>query len=249
MKKLILFLMIAVLLFGYSCGKKPTGPSTEKPTFTIYGAVVKDMNVSKEIVYFTVRRNDTLYNEATVKVGNKTILNSGAGLYDSIFADTTFHVKTAYTDSIISSQDTVTITFSFTMPDTFKINPLSPGDTLNVGGHSVVVDWTPSASDSGYFISVAKGDTISGAKLYSATLGGTSISIPQETFFKPGITDKPVIGYYWIYVIAYNRSFVSYSDIPFALPVGLPSNNITGAKGTIGAGVIARKAIIYVTTL
>lgn len=250
MKKLTLFLMIAVLLFGYSCGKKPTGPVSKKTTFTVYGAVVKDMNISKDIVYFTVRRNDTLYNGATVKVGNKTILNSGSGLYDSLFADTTFKVKTAYTDSIISSQDTVTITFRFAMPDTFKINPLSlPGDTLNVGGHSVVVDWTPSAGDSGYFISVAKGDTISGAKLYSATLGGTSTSIPEETFFKPGITDTPVTGYYWIYVVAYNKSFVSYSDTPFDLPTGLPANNITGAKGTIGAGVIARKAIIYVTTL
>jgi hypothetical protein len=247
MKKLILFLMTAVLLFGYSCGNKPTGPSTEKPTFTIYGAVVKDMNVSKDIVYFTVRRNDTLYNEATVKVGNKTILNSGAGLYDSIFADTTFHVKTAYTDSIISSLDTVTITFGFTMPDTFKIKPLPlPGDTLNAGGHSVVVEWTPSASDSGYFISVAKGDAILGANLDSATVGETQYTILPKTF--QNSASNLVTGYYYVYVVAYNRSFVSYSDT-FALPAGLPSNNITGAKGTIGAGVIAIKAIIYVTTL
>ncbi len=247
MRKIILFLMTAVLLFGYSCGKKPTGPSSKKPTFTIYGAVVKDMNFSKDIVYFTISRNDTLYNSATVKVGNKTILNSGSGLYDSLFADTTFHVKTAYTDSIISSQDTVTITFGFTMPDTFSAQTSPNKDTFRIQDLPIQVSWTTSNNADGYIIGVAKGDTISGALLYSATVDGSPISIPQQAFYTTGM-GNPVYGYYLIYIVAYNKSFVSYPDTPFDLPTGLPANNISGAKGTIGAGVIARKAIIYVTT-
>jgi hypothetical protein len=244
LKKLILFLMIAVLLFGYSCGKKPTAPVTKKTTFTVYGAVVKDMNFSKDIVYFTVRRNDTLYNSATVKVGNKTILNSGAGLYDSLFADTTFKVKTAYTDSIISSQDTVTITFGFTMPDTFSAQTSSDKDTFRLQDFPIEVTWTASSNSSGYFISMVKGDTIPGAMLYSTTKSGTSASIPGDAVLN--VFDQLVTGYYWIFVVAYNKSFVSYPDVPFDLPVGLPANNISGAEGTIGAGVIAKKVTIYV---
>lgn len=247
MKKLFMFLLAIVLLLSFACEKKPIGPVIKKPTFTIYGVVVKDMNTpAKDIASFTVWRNDTLYNSATVKVGNKNIPNAGSGEYFAEFSDTTFKVKTAYVDSIISSQDTVTITFGFTMPDTFRINPLPYNDSLNAGGHAVTVSWTVSDSASAYFISVAKGDTISGANLYSATVGANYANIPPSAFRTVG--DQVVEGYYWIYVVAYNRSFVSYPDIPFGLPLDLPSGNITGAEGTIGAGVIARKATIYVTT-
>jgi hypothetical protein len=243
MRKIILFLMTAVLLFGYSCGKKPTGPSSKKPTFTIYGAVVKDMNFSKDIVYFTVRRNDTLYNSATVKVGNKTIFNSGSGLYDSLFADTTFKVKTAYVDSIISSLDTVNITFSFAMPCTFTVS-VNPNDTVNEGGKAVNVTWTTSDSATGYFICVVKGDTISGAQLHSDIVSGSLTSIPLSAFRKTN--GDPVTGIYWVFIVAYNKSFVSYPDMPFILPSDLPVDNISGAEGTIGAGVIAKKVTIRV---
>jgi hypothetical protein len=246
MRKLILFLMIAVLLFSYSCGKNPTGPSSKKPTFTIYGAVVKDMNDSTDIVYFTVRRNDTLYNEATVKVGSKTIPNIGSGLYASLFPDTTFRVKTTYTDSIISLLDTVTITFRFTMPNTFNVSINPAKDSVNEGGLAVNVTWTASDSADGYIISVVKVDTIPGAELYSATIGEPEALIPTQAFHKAGMGDL-VTGYYWVYVIAYNKSFVSYPGISFDLPTGLPTENIKpGVHGTIGAGVIAKKVTIRV---
>ena len=246
MKKLITFLLTAVLLFSFSCKKKPIGPVSEKPTFIIYGVVVKDMNIQKDIASFAVWRNDTLYSDATVKVGDKTIDSIGTGLYYKEFADTTFKRNTAYVDSIISSQDTVTITFSFTMPDTFRIYPLAANDSLNVGGHSVNVIWSASTSASGHTISVAKADTLSGARLYSETLSGTQATIPPTAF--RNTSDQLIIGYYSIYIVAYNRSFVSYPGMLFELPSGLPADNITDARGTIGAGVIARKATIYVTT-
>jgi len=248
MKKLIWFLLTATLLFSYSCEKKPIGPISEKPSFTINGVVVKDMNTEKDIASFEVWRNDTLYNDAVVKVGNQNIPNTGSGLYDSVFVDTTFQVKTAYIDSIISSQDTITITFSFTMPDTFSTKILSDKDTFTVQDLPISVDWRAPYNADGYIIGVAKGDTITGAVLYSATVDSPPRSIPQEAFYKAGMGDL-VTGDYWIYVVAYNKSFVNYPEIPFELPAGLPANNISGAKGTIGAGVIAKKATITLITL
>lgn len=247
MKKSILVVWIAILLISFSCEKKPTGPTTQKPTFTIYGAVVKDLNLSEDIAVFTVSRNDTLYDEATVKVGNKSIPNGGSGIYYNEFSDTTFHAGTAYIDSIISSQDTVTITFGFTMPDTFSVYITPDRDTFRTVDLPVHVNWTASANANGYIISVVKGDTISGAVLYSATDDASPLSIPNSAFYTSG--GSPVTGYYWIYVVAYNKSFPNYPGMPFNLPAGLPANNITGAKGTIGAGVIAKKAVIYVTSL
>jgi len=248
MKRLTLFLVVAIFLFSFSCEKKPTGPTTQKPTFTIYGVVVKDLNISKDIAAFTVSRNDTLYNGATVKAGNKIIPNSGSGAYYQEFSDTTFHTMTAYIDSIISEQDTVTITFGFTMPDTFSIHITPDKDTFRTIDLPIQVNWTASSNANGYIISVVKGDTISGAVLYSATVDGSPVSIPNQTFYTTGMGTL-VTGYYWVYVVAYNKSFIGYPGMPFTLPAGLPANNITGAKGTIGAGVIAKKAIIYMTTL
>ena len=248
MKKSIVLIGIAILLLSFACKKKPIGPITQKPTFTIYGAVVRDLNLSKDIAAFSVSRNDTLYNGATVKVGNKSIPNVGSGVYYNEFSDTTFHAGTAYIDSIISSQDTVTITFGFTMPDTFSIYITPDKDTFRTVDFPIHVNWTASNSADGYIISVVKGDTISGAVLYSATDDASPNAIPNQAFYTSGMGSL-VTGYYWVYVIAYNKSFPSYPGMPFNLPAGLPANNISGAQGTIGAGVIAQKAVIYVATL
>jgi hypothetical protein len=252
MKKLIIFLLAAILLLSFSCKKKPIGPVSEEPTFTINGLVVKDINdPPKDIAYFKIWRNDTLYNNATVKVGNRNIPNIGSGEYFAEFSDTTFKMNSVYIDSIISPQDTVTITFSFTMPDTFSAEIQSDKDTFTTADFPITINWTASSNANGYILGVAKGDTISGAVLYSGTVNSPPEQIPQDAFYTDGI---PILveGDYWIYIVAYNKSFVSYSDdsdVPFELPAGLPSNNITGAKGTIGAGVIAKKATITMKTL
>ena len=243
MKKLTLFLLVVIFLFSFSCEKKPTGPTTQKPTFTIYGVVVKDLNLSKDIAAFTVSRNDTLYNGATVKAGNKIIPNSGSGAYYQEFSDTTFHAMTTYIDSIISSPDTVNITFRFAMPDIFSAS-INPADSVNENGLAVVVTWTTSDSATAYIISVVKGDTIPGAVLHKAIVTGPLTTIPQDAFRKAN--GDVVSGLYWVYMVAYNKSFVSYPNMPFTLPSNLPANNISGATGTIGAGVIAQKVVIRV---
>jgi hypothetical protein len=248
MKKSIVLIWIAILLFSFSCEKKSVGPITQKPTFTIYGAVIKDLNLSKDIAYFTVSRNDTLFDGATVKVGSRTIPSIGSGSY---FSNTlSFPAAMPYIDSIISAQDTVTITFGFTLPDTFSANVTPIKDTFTIAEFPIYVNWTGSDSATGYIVSVAKGDSIPGAALYSVivpTSDGTQAPIPVSTV--KNTADELVTGYYWIYVIAYNKSFPTYPGIPFNLPAGLPANNISGAQGTIGAGVIAQKAVIFVTTL
>lgn len=248
MKKLIVFLFAAVLMISFSCKKKPIKPISEKPTFTINGVVVKDLNTpAKDIASFTVWRDDVLFNGATVKVGNQNIPNIGSGSYYAELPYNTFQGNSTYIDSIISPEDTVTITFSFTMPDTFSAKIAADKDTFNVNDFPIIVNWTAPGNTNGYFISLAKGDTISGANLDSATTGITQYPL-QLTAFKD-VADNLVTGDYWIYVGAYNKSFVHYPEIPFALPAGLPANNISGAKGTIGAGVIAEKVTITIVTL
>ena len=248
MKKLVLLLLAMVLLISHSCEKKPTTPVSEKPTFTVNGVVVKDMNTQKDIASFTVWRNGTLFNGATVKVGNQNIPNTDSGVYYADLPYNTFQANTTYIDSIISPQDTVTITFSFTMPDTFSIGLQSDKDTFTVNDFPININWTASSNADGYILGVTKGDTISGAELYSGTIDSPPKPIPQEAFYTDGLGSL-VEGDYWIYIVAYNKSFVSYSDVPFELPVGLPANNIVGAGGKIGAGVIAKKATITMITI
>ncbi len=243
MKRSILFIWIAILLLDLSCEKKPTGPGTQKPTFTVYGVVVKDLNISKDIASFTVSRNDTLYNNAIVKAGNKVVPNTGSGAYYQEFSDTTFHGLTVYEDSIKSLTDTVNITFGFAMPNTFSAS-INPADSVNENALAVRVTWTVSDSSTAYIISVIKGDAIPGAVLYVASVTGPSVLIPQEAF--RSANGNPVSGLYWVYVIAYNQSFVSYPNMPFTLPSNLPANNILGATGTLGAGVVAQKVVIRV---
>jgi len=48
-----------------------------------------------------------------------------------------------------------------------------------------------------------------------------------------------ITGTYQINLVSYRASFLYYPGMEFYLPAGLPSGNIQGANGTIGAGVIA----------
>jgi len=61
-------------------------------------------------------------------------------------------------------------------------------------------------------------------------------SILPGTFYNG--SDNFVTGKYKVYLVAYRSSFLEYPDMNFFLPGGLPANNISGANGTIGAGVV-----------
>ncbi|MFQ6002204.1 MAG: hypothetical protein ACE5KJ_00475, partial [Candidatus Zixiibacteriota bacterium] len=93
-----------------------------------------------------------------------------------------------------------------------------------------------------------KPDTTPGVVGYTTLddLNVGSQNIPPEAF---RIGEETVIyGIYEVYVIAYFRSFLEYRGMPFELPGGLPTNNLDGANGTIGAGVVAEKKYIRVVT-
>jgi hypothetical protein len=248
MKKNLVFLLVFPLVLLLSCGGKRTSRSTTPEyKFTINGVVVKDLSVGKDIAYFTVLRDSVAFDSALVRVGTDTLQSRGGGVY-SEEASYLFGFEDALTVTVSSAEDDFAFSQNFRMPAYFYIDEMPASDTLNTGGHEVSVSWRPSVHASGYFLSVVRPDTTPGVVGYTTLdeLNDRSETIPLEGFRTSQGT--LVYGTYEVCVIAYYGSFVEYPGKQFELPDGLPMDNLEGAFGTIGAGVVAERKHIKVVT-
>lgn len=240
MKKSLVFLLLFSLVLFFFCGGKRTTRTTEPEyEFTINGVVVKDLSLGKDIAYFTILRDSVAFDSALVKVGSDTLESEGEGLY-SKEASHLFDFEGAITITVSSAEDDFAVDFNVIIPGFFRITDIT--DVVDREVHSGDVPrilFTSSANASGYFISVIKRNNTEGAKGHTALILWSDIgnySIPADAF-----RDRVdfIEGTYLIYLIAYNKSFVAYPSMEFELPDGLPEGNISGANGTIGAGVVA----------
>lgn len=242
---LVLFLC---LMLSFSCGGEVTTRTTPtKYKFTINGVVVKNLNLDKDIAYFTVLRDSVAFDEAVVVLETAfrtdTLLSQGDGVYSeetSHFFDFGHVVKI----TVSSPTDKFNLSSLMMIPDYFYIYEL-PFDGLNPGGNDVTVDWRPSIHASGYILSLVTPDATPPVVGRTARISGSDANIPDSAFKTSGGT--LVKGTYELYVIAYYESFLEYPGMAFELPEGLPTDNINNdANGTIGAGVVAEKKYIRV---
>lgn len=247
MKRNLFFLLLFSLVLFLSCGgKTTTRPTKPKYKFTINGVVVKDLSLGKDIAYFTVLRDSTAFDSAVVRVGADTLKNQGSGTY---YKETPLSFGQNVSITISCAKDSFSLATSRLIPSNFYIDDLPlDGDTLNPGGQSVPVSWGPSINAFGYFLSVVKPDTTPGVVGYTIL---DNLNDRSETILPTGFRTSQgtlVYGRYYVYVIAYYKSFLRYPEMPFELAQGLPTDNLSGANGTIGAGVVAEKKYIRVVT-
>lgn len=247
-KKSLIFLLFLPLVWSFSCGgKTTTRPIKPKYKFTINGVVVKDLSLGKDIAYFIILRDSTAFDSAVVKVGIDTLKNKGSGTY---YKEISLNFEQNVSITISCPKDSFSFGASVLIPGYFYIDPFPlAGDTLNPGGQSVPVSWSPSIHASGYFLSVVRPDTTPGVVGYTIL---DDLNDRSETILPEGFRTSQgtlVYGRYEVYVIAYYKSFLEYPAMPFELAEGLPKDNLDGANGTIGSGVVAEKKYIRVTTL
>ncbi|MFQ6002998.1 MAG: hypothetical protein ACE5KJ_04555, partial [Candidatus Zixiibacteriota bacterium] len=184
MKKSLVFLLFFPLIFFFHCGgKRTTRPTKPEYKFTINGVVVKDLNLGKDIAYFTILRDSVLFDSAVVKVGLDTLENQGGGAYYKK-APQLFNFGQNVFITVSCAEDSFSLDTSVVMPDSFYIDELSSDDTLNSGGHPVSVKWRPSIHASGYFLSVVKPDTTPGLVGYTTLdeFNNRRETIPREAF-------------------------------------------------------------------
>jgi hypothetical protein len=236
MKRSLVFLLFLPLVLFFSCGgKTTTRPTQPKYKFTINGVVVKDLSLSKDIAYFTVLRDSTTFDSAVVKVGAYTLTSQGNGTYYKQ-ASQLFNFGQNVSINISSPQDTFNLGTSVLMPGYFQITSKARDSVTSAQTNDVAMSFSLSSGASGYFKSIVKPD---GSNGFTDVIPATEIpntSIPRDAFYE-GQTF--VIGIYKIYLVAYRASFLVYPGMGFYLPSVLPTNNISSANGTIGAGVVA----------
>ena len=238
-KALVLFLLI---IFFFSCGGKvTTRPPSDDFEFTINGVVVKDMNSGRDVAYFAILKNGDPFDGAVVKVGSDTLESEGNGNY---FLDgfPLFNYGQTVLINISSAADDFNLSTSRQIPGSFEITDINHTTVTSAQTELVRVSYSISTGASGYFYSVVKPDGRDAL---------TTVIEPDQFGYAPIQLDafydelgEFETGTYQIFVVAYNSSFVYYPGMDFYLPGGLPSGNLSGANGTIGAGVVAASGSI-----
>jgi hypothetical protein len=241
MKKSLVFVLVFPLVAFFYCGGKRTTRTTQPEyKFTVNGVVVKDLSIGKDIAYFTVFRDSVAFDSALVRVGTDTLESKGGGVYAKE-ASYLFGFEDALTITVSSADDDFTAVFNVIVPGFFGITDITDVDDREVhSGDIPRVLFTSSANASGYFVSVIKRNNTEGAEGHTDLIPWDNVGnypIPATTFRR---LETFVEGTYLIYLVAYHKSFVAYPPyMEFELPGGLPEDNISGANGTIGAGVVA----------
>lgn len=238
MKKSLVFLLVFPLLLFFFCGgKRTTRPTKPKYEFTINGVVVKDLSLGKDIAYFTILRDSATFDSALVKVGQDTLISQGGG--SGIYSEEASHLfdfGDTITITVSSAEDDFTLRFDAVIPGYFRITSINHRNVTAALADDVVVAFNASANASGYFISVVRPD---GSNGYTDRIVADEIphkSVLRDAFY-PG--DVFTHGTYPIYLVSYYKSFLRYPRMGFYLPAGLPEDELTGAYGTIGVGVVA----------
>lgn len=230
-----LVLLFPLVLFLSCGGERTTRPTESEYEFTINGVVVKDLSIGKDIAYFTILRDSVAFDSALVKVGSDTLESQGGGVY-SKEAPHLFDFEDALTITVSSAEDDFTLRFDAVIPGNFGIISINHRNVTASLADKVVVSFNSSANASGYFISVKRPD---GSNGYTDRILAEEIrdkKLPPDPFY---IGDNFTTGTYLIYLVSYYKSFSWYPAMEFYLPDGLPQDNISGANGTIGVGVVA----------
>ncbi|KPL00555.1 MAG: hypothetical protein AMJ91_04145 [candidate division Zixibacteria bacterium SM23_73_3] len=233
--KIGLVLFLCLMLFPSCGGKDTTRTTPEEYKFTVNGVVVKDVNSGKDIAYFAILRDGNPFDGAVVKVGADTLDNQGNGNY-YLEGFPLFSFGQNVSINVSSADDDFNLSTSVLMPGSFQITNINHPTITSAQADQVVVYFSPSSGASGYFKSIVRP---SGSNGYTALIPATEIGqtgIAADAFYE-GLTF--ITGTYQVFLVSYRSSFLYYPGIEFYLPGGLPADNVSGANGTIGAGVVA----------
>ncbi len=230
---LVLFLC---LLLSFSCGGKVTTRNDQPQyKFTINGVVVKDLNSGKDIAYFAILRDGNPFDGAVVKAGSDTLVNQGNGNY-YLEGFPLFSFGQNVSINVSSADDDFTLSTTVLMPGSFQITDINHTTVTSAQANDVVISFSLSENASGYFKSIVRPDGTNGYTALIPAIEFRKTPIDRVAF---GEVPDFITGTYQITLVSYRASFVYYPDMEFYLPAGLPANNVSGANGTIGAGVVA----------
>jgi hypothetical protein len=193
-----------------------------------------------DFVEFNILKDSSPYDSAMITVNDDTIPNTGNGIYCSYMVELV--PKSAHSVKVVCPNHNFSLSRYINVPDTFHITDILPS-RQNPGGDTTYIYWTASQYNAGCFVVVSHPPAAGHNERVNYSSAMETI-LPSA--FRSSRTDILIEGTYSVYVVSYCESFLLY-NFYFNFPYGLPKDNLSGAKGTIGAGVIAPKDSIVVT--
>ena len=233
------FILYSLLYLGLLAGcdrRSSISRPRNEASFSTELSLIKDYSTGRNRAYIEFFREGIAFSEATIKVDGIAIGNAGGSIYfDTLFAP----LNTGLVNITFESEaDFYADTLILDLPDSFGVTNVSPREMAI--SNNVFVEWSAANGATAYILAVSTRDApVDGSTTFRILLGGTarSYTIPAQTF-EDAIGDE-VYGTYYIYLIAFNRGFLPYAGLKFALPEGVPVRALAEPSGIAGYGTIA----------
>ncbi|MGH8003738.1 MAG: hypothetical protein ACRECJ_03320 [Limisphaerales bacterium] len=224
MRKLILSLtgmaLFALLASGCnSRGGGGTGPGTGGP-FKIHGIFVRDANLTndKDKAAFELTRNDTLFNLAALTIDTFKVDTTLFTTYYRQSPPDYLRPGQNHTIHLVYSSNTLDLTTSLFMPDSFRISNIIPANRLSTGGNGVQVEWTASGNSTGYIVAIVHDSAALSSIIDTSFFPDFATSTPVSPSAFQDANNQLRTGLYRIYLIAFRGGLLSFSGQPFPLP-------------------------------
>ncbi len=240
-----LFLLTAILA---GCGDSSTqgDPTSE---WEINGLLARNGETGLVSAYFTVKRNNTAYISAVVKVDTLGVRSNGDGTYQSNFEPVDLSDTSVI--EVTTPLENFQFRFLVVVPDTFTFdfNQL-PDNQVFASTDVVNLRWNASDFDGmtgGYFVVCKPASSTNSAIGAFELFSGTQGSISREAFRTSAGDYRS--GNYNVWVCSRIAQPQDAPVLPFDIPTGVFSPNVdrVGVKGQIGAVYISpRKTIVAV---
>jgi hypothetical protein len=231
--------IIAFSVFLSSCDRRGSLDSRQRSTasFSVEMTLIKNLSTGMNQVEAYFERDGIAFSDAIIKVGGVDVPVMGGGLY--YMESSTFPLPAGLnTITFDSPDDDYTEEAFIDMPGAFGITLVNP--QYNQNADDVIVEWSASDGATNYILAVSTLSSPSDGTVPLRTILPESPArfvVPDTTF--EDFAGDPVVGIYYIYLIAYNEGFGPYSGIRFNVPEGLPDRIITDPYGILHYGTVA----------
>ena len=235
--KTVVLTVAAITLFAGCDRRNQLTPPASTATFSVEMTAVKDYSQGNDIAQLQFKRDGVPFSEAVITIGGDTLQSSGNGIY---FAQSPQLRMISQTNTISFSvaTDVYTSALTFDLPDSFGITSVNPIFNPNAG--NVQVQWTRPGHTSWFIVSViGRHYPANNSTPYSVLLSSSvnAFQIPFTAFQDPNGFKVPDT--YLIYITAFNLGFGPYPGMPFTLPTGLVSRNVSDPLGHLRYGTVA----------
>ena len=204
-------------------------------TYRIDSYAFRDLVQRVDIVWVSVDRNASPYNNASVRINNHTLALADTGVY--LESDYGLLEIGQNRLTVEIQEDNLNKSLFFVIPDSFSVIEIA---RHNPGAYDRFIRWSECRQASKFLLAVrGRNSEQTGVAQYSAFIDTLQYfyNIPTQAFRNRDLIIVPDI--YYLYIVGYTSGLTSFEGTDFSIPSGYEGAGFSGIPGNFSAGLMA----------